>query len=194
MTLARYAILVETAQNPSLREGMAGGAGEVDAWTRDLITRAGSRDPARDHGLLANYVTGLVLHELALPSPDLAPRATHKAFVPASNDVERTIAAVWSELLRTEDVDVNDNLFDLGANSLLVMQANGRLRSALGKPISLVEMFQFPSVASLAAHLGESGEGGNSVAADAGADRAQARREAMLRRRVQASTIRSPKR
>jgi natural product biosynthesis luciferase-like monooxygenase protein len=130
----------------------------------------------------------------ALPSPDLAPRATHKAFVPASNDVERTIAAVWSELLRTEDVDVNDNLFDLGANSLLVMQANGRLRSALGKPISLVEMFQFPSVASLAAHLGESGEGGGSVAADAGADRAQARREAMLRRRVQASTIRSPKR
>lgn len=72
VTLARYAILVETAQNPDLlRAGMAPGAGQVDAWGLDLITRAGSQDPARDLGVLANYVSGLVLHELALPSPDL---------------------------------------------------------------------------------------------------------------------------
>jgi AcrR family transcriptional regulator len=71
VTLARYAILVETAQNPALREGMASGADQVDTWTLDLITRAGSQDPARDLGVLANYVTGLVLHELALPSSDL---------------------------------------------------------------------------------------------------------------------------
>lgn len=71
VTLARYAILVETAQNPALREGMAVGADRVDTWTLDLITRAGSQDAARDLSVLANYVTGLVLHELALPSPDL---------------------------------------------------------------------------------------------------------------------------
>jgi DNA-binding transcriptional regulator YbjK len=71
VTLARYAILVETAQNPDLREGMARGADQVDRWTLDLITRAGSQHPERDLGVLANYVTGLVLHELALPSPDL---------------------------------------------------------------------------------------------------------------------------
>jgi len=71
VTLARYAILVETAQNPGLREGMAAGADQVDTWALDLVTRAGSADPGRDVGVLANYVTGLVLHELALPSPDL---------------------------------------------------------------------------------------------------------------------------
>ena len=71
VTLARYAILVETAQNPSLREGMASGADQVDTWALGLIARAGSRDPERDLGVLANYVTGLVLHELALPSADL---------------------------------------------------------------------------------------------------------------------------
>jgi DNA-binding transcriptional regulator YbjK len=71
VTLARYAILVETAQNPTLRAGMAPGAAQVDAWALELITRAGSSDPQRDLGVLANYVTGLVLHELALPSPDL---------------------------------------------------------------------------------------------------------------------------
>jgi len=71
VTLARYAILVETAQNPALRPGMAAGADQVDTWSLDLVTRAGSLDPQRDLGVLANYVTGLVLHELALPSPDL---------------------------------------------------------------------------------------------------------------------------
>ena len=71
VTLARYAILVETAQNPDLREGMASGADEVDTWALGLITRGGSRAPQRDLQVLANYMTGLVLHELALPSPDL---------------------------------------------------------------------------------------------------------------------------
>ena len=75
VTLARYAILVETAQNPALRPGMAPGADQVDTWALDLITRAGSPDPGRDLGVLANYVTGLVLHELALPSADLDARA-----------------------------------------------------------------------------------------------------------------------
>lgn len=71
VTLARYAILVETAQNPGLRAGMAVGAEQVDTWALALLTRAGSSDPHRDLGVLANYVTGLVLHELALPSTDL---------------------------------------------------------------------------------------------------------------------------
>ena len=81
VTLARYAILVETAQNPDLRGGMASGADRVDTWTLDLVTRAGSRDPQRDMGLLANYVTGLVLHELALPSADLDAAARIRAVI-----------------------------------------------------------------------------------------------------------------
>jgi DNA-binding transcriptional regulator YbjK len=81
VTLARYAILVETAQNPGLREGMAVGADQVDTWTLDLVTRAGSQHPERDLGVLANYVTGLVLHELALPSPDLDAAARIRAVI-----------------------------------------------------------------------------------------------------------------
>lgn len=81
VTLARYAILVETAQNPNLREGMARGADQVDTWALDLITRAGSQEPQRDLGILANYITGLVLHELALPSSDLDAVARIRAVI-----------------------------------------------------------------------------------------------------------------
>ena len=81
VTLARYAILVETAQNTGLRDGMARGADQVDTWALGLITGAGSQHPERDLGVLANYVTGLVLHELALPSPDLDAEARIRALI-----------------------------------------------------------------------------------------------------------------
>ncbi len=122
----------------------------------------------------------------ALPAPSGArtPSASRPAFTPASNETERTISTVLQQLLGLERVGTHDNFFDLGANSLLMMQANSRLRTALGVPLSLVQMFEHPTVASLAAHLvaASRGEVGAATAA-AGQDRAQARRDAMDQRR-----------
>jgi natural product biosynthesis luciferase-like monooxygenase protein len=127
----------------------------------------------------------------ALPAPEASRQGSGEAFTPPSNEIERQIAAVWQELLRLEQVGTHDNFFDLGANSLLMMQANGRLREALGRHISLVDMFQHPTVASLAAHL-DAGEGNGAPAAAAtGQDRAQSRRDAMQRRREQLAGARS---
>lgn len=73
VTLARYALQAAAATTPGSRAGYATGAGEVDAWGVDLLRRAGARDPERDYGIMANYLTGLVFHELGLPSPDFDP-------------------------------------------------------------------------------------------------------------------------
>jgi natural product biosynthesis luciferase-like monooxygenase protein len=127
----------------------------------------------------------------ALPAPEVSRSATSQPFTPAGNELERKIAAVWQEILHVEQVGIHDNFFDLGANSLLIMQANGALRASLGKPVSLVQMFQNPTVASLAAHLGDD-EGGATAAASAGQDRALNRREAMQRRREQVTNARQP--
>jgi natural product biosynthesis luciferase-like monooxygenase protein len=119
----------------------------------------------------------------ALPAPEASSVRREQAFEPPNSDLERAIAATWQELLHLEQVGLHDNFFELGANSLLTMQANGRLRSSLNKSISLVEMFQFPTVASLAKHLiARDGAQAPLPAANAGVDRAQARRDAMLRR------------
>jgi acyl carrier protein len=127
----------------------------------------------------------------ALPAPESSRQGTGQAFIPPSNEIEQKIAAVWQELLRLEQVGTNDNFFDLGANSLLMMQANGRLREALGRHISLVDMFQHPTVASLAAHLGADDSAAPAAAAATGQDRAQSRRDAMQRRREQLAGARN---
>jgi DNA-binding transcriptional regulator YbjK len=73
VTLARYALHAQAANTPTLRAFYATGADEVDTWALDVVRRAGSRHPQRDFGIMANYMTGLVFHELALPTPDFDP-------------------------------------------------------------------------------------------------------------------------
>lgn len=74
-------------------------------------------------------------------------------FAVPQDGLEKTIAAEWSAILRMDKVSRNDNFFELGGNSLLLVQLNGNLISRLGRDISITEMFQYPTVASLASYL-----------------------------------------
>jgi DNA-binding transcriptional regulator YbjK len=73
LTLARYALLVEAAQRPSLRAALTVGGGRARAWFTNWVRAAGSTDPERDAPAIMNYCAGLVLHELANPAPDFDP-------------------------------------------------------------------------------------------------------------------------
>jgi FkbH-like protein len=76
-----------------------------------------------------------------------------RAFVAPQGDLESEIAAEWSSVLRVDQVGRNDNFFELGGNSLLIVQLNGNLIGRLGVDISIAQIFQYPTVASLAAHI-----------------------------------------
>ena len=116
----------------------------------------------------------------ALPPPG-PPGAAPAAYAAPVGPAEETVAAVWREILGLEQVGRNDNVFDLGANSLLVMQASGKLRRRLGRELSLVEMFRFKTVSSLAAHL--DGPPAEDASIRESRDRAAVRAEAMQQRR-----------
>jgi DNA-binding transcriptional regulator YbjK len=73
VTLARYALQVQAATTPALRAFYAVGADQVDTWAIDIVRRAGASHPERDFGIMANYMTGLVFHELGLPTPEFDP-------------------------------------------------------------------------------------------------------------------------
>ncbi|HVU49083.1 MAG TPA: MupA/Atu3671 family FMN-dependent luciferase-like monooxygenase [Polyangia bacterium] len=124
----------------------------------------------------------------ALPAPDHDRREAATAYVAPASELESTIGQVWAQLLGLARVSTQDNLFELGANSLLMVQANGRLKAALGRELSLVEMFRFPSISTLAAHLAAATTAQASPpdrfeAAGDGQSRGRARRDALLRRR-----------
>ncbi|MFF3941725.1 non-ribosomal peptide synthetase [Streptomyces phaeofaciens] len=89
----------------------------------------------------------------ALPAPNTARPDLATAFVPPTTPTEETVAAVWHEALQLDRVGVDDNFFDLGGNSLLVVYAHTLLIEATGRSFPLVDLFEHPSVRSLAAHL-----------------------------------------
>jgi aryl carrier-like protein len=53
-------------------------------------------------------------------------------------------------LLNSQNVGVTENFFDAGGHSLLVIRLQARLRQQFGWEPSLIELFQFPTVASIA--------------------------------------------
>ncbi|HEX6200382.1 MAG TPA: beta-ketoacyl synthase N-terminal-like domain-containing protein, partial [Thermoanaerobaculia bacterium] len=105
----------------------------------------------------------------ALPDPP-AERAAGGAYRAPRSELERRIAEVWARALGVESVGLDDNFFDLGGHSLLLTKVHAELKEELGedlaaqgRALSLIELFQYPTVGSLAAHLA----GGEAEAAEA---------------------------
>ena len=63
------------------------------------------------------------------------------------------IAKIWMELIETDEIDFETNLFEAGAHSLLVPRAQFALSKLAGRNIASVEIFQHPTINSFARHL-----------------------------------------
>ncbi|UOM34327.1 non-ribosomal peptide synthetase [Acuticoccus sp. I52.16.1] len=92
---------------------------------------------------------------LAVPAP--AAPAAPVATGAAGGAVEAAIAAVMAEILEQPSVAPEANFFDLGANSLHLVQLHRRLKAEHGAALALIDMFQNPTVASLAAMMAAGG-------------------------------------
>jgi acyl-coenzyme A synthetase/AMP-(fatty) acid ligase len=89
----------------------------------------------------------------ALPDPDTSRPALSAAGVQPRTRLERTIAAVWQEVLGISQVGVEDNFFDLGGHSLLIMRVYARLRELLPVVLNVIDLFRYPTVGALAAFV-----------------------------------------
>ncbi|WP_447930840.1 MupA/Atu3671 family FMN-dependent luciferase-like monooxygenase [Sphingopyxis fribergensis] len=107
---------------------------------------------------------------------------------PASG-MEAQIHRIWCDLLNLPNVGLRDNFFDIGGHSLLAVQLHRRLSAVSERPVSLTDIFRFPTVATLAAHLSVSAP--EVGAAREGQDRANSRRAALQRRGAARALARS---
>lgn len=89
----------------------------------------------------------------ALPEPEFqkkihAPLSRHYA-----NDTERSLTSIWEEVLGHGRFGPSDSFFDVGGHSLLMARLGSRIEERLGVKVSDIDLFQFPTIRSLAQHL-----------------------------------------
>ncbi|MER7577606.1 amino acid adenylation domain-containing protein [Streptomyces sp. NPDC126514] len=78
--------------------------------------------------------------------------------------LENRLAEVWCGVLGRDRVGRDENFFDLGGNSLLLVTAQTAVNRAFGTDLSVVDLFAHPTVRDLARHLSAAGAGAPAAA------------------------------
>jgi amino acid adenylation domain-containing protein len=101
------------------------------------------------------------LDRKALPPPSYeSPKVAHD-FVRAYTETEKALAAIWTEVLKVEQIGLDDNFFDLGGHSLLAIKTVSRIRDVFEMDLPTQTLFEKPILADLAKVLtGGKGSGG----------------------------------
>ncbi|MEP7209268.1 MAG: amino acid adenylation domain-containing protein, partial [Alphaproteobacteria bacterium] len=112
----------------------------------------------------------------ALPRPVLAARpAGVGPGVDLMNPDQRRVAQIWKDLLNVDHIGLNDNFFDLGGHSLLLVKLHARLKAEFAADLPLVELFQRTTVAAQAERMS------SPVRASDALERARGRAERLAR-------------
>ncbi|MCP4147327.1 MAG: amino acid adenylation domain-containing protein [bacterium] len=84
---------------------------------------------------------------------DLEPQSQSAEFVAPNTEMESQIANIWKEVLNIDKIGVNDNFFDIGGNSLAIIQVNIKLKDTFNRDVPALIMFEYPTISSLINYL-----------------------------------------
>jgi hypothetical protein len=93
------------------------------------------------------------INRRALPTPRFTRTEADESFVAPRTPIERLLAVEWCDVLKLERIGIHDNFFELGGHSLLAAKVVSRVRGSLEIQIGMVDLFQAPTIAGLAALL-----------------------------------------
>lgn len=141
------ATVAEFAMTPE--EGMQAFALAVASGATQLVNSTGDLDARiRQWVTLEVLTTETTAIQASHSRPDLS-----TDYVPASNEYEKRIAAIWQDVLGIDQIGIHDNFFDLGGNSLIGLQIVSRIKKAFDSQISVIVLFEAPTVSALAKYL-----------------------------------------
>ncbi|MGW2515355.1 condensation domain-containing protein, partial [Streptomyces scopuliridis] len=163
-------------QHPSVARAVVaarqdgGGAARLVGYTVVREGHAFAPGELRAHlkGLLPGYMVPSVFMELAslplnangkvdrraLPAPDTAAQAD-TAYIAPRTPGEEVLAGIWQEVLGVERIGAEDDFFELGGNSIQILQINSRIRTAFGVGFSVRAFYDSPTLAGLAVAVEE---------------------------------------
>jgi amino acid adenylation domain-containing protein len=171
---------IETAlaSHPAVRDAVAvaveDGLGNkrLAAWVDSTLAKPPADLDAQLHSLLSaklpDYMIPAVITVLpalprtangkidrkSLPSPAFAGRTRVRTFTAPETPHQRKLAEIWADVLKLERVSINDSIFELGADSLLIFRISARA-SREGLPLQPAQIFQHRTIANLSSALGE---------------------------------------
>jgi acyl carrier protein len=104
-------------------------------------------------GLLAeDYVNGVFAAEMAEIAALRAAAEAAGGVKVTSNEIERKIKDICDSALE-RNIDVNDNLFEIGASSLKLIEIHEQIDRVYPGMVDLTELFDFPTISELSRHL-----------------------------------------
>ena len=119
--------------------------------------------------------------EDALPEPEKGRPDLAVDYAPPENRLQNRIVEIWQEVLQMDEVGIHDNFFDLGGHSYLMFEVHRRLSGSLDSSLSMVRLFQHPTVHALAQFL--SNDDGGPESFEESERRGEDRRASMSRQR-----------
>ncbi|WP_406694423.1 amino acid adenylation domain-containing protein [Singulisphaera sp. Ch08] len=92
----------------------------------------------------------------ALPTPPQQRPDLDRPYVAPRTPLEEFLAGLWRDVLHLDKIGVEDHFFELGGTSIQGAVLINRIQKALDQPVYVIALFDSPTIADLARHLGAS--------------------------------------
>jgi FkbH-like protein/FkbM family methyltransferase len=129
---------------------------------------------------------GLMLRSIENPILDRREPASGGSAGP-ENERQGKLIEIWRKVLRKPRIGINDNFFEAGGSSLKAVQVISQIRKEFDAQLSIVSLFECPTVISLAAKIGALGAQTSVKADETSAFQRGARRKVVQRYRKSGS-------
>jgi amino acid adenylation domain-containing protein len=144
--LAAY--FVPSGSDPSVEELRQFAASQLPQHMIPAFFVAAPSLPLSEHGKV---------DRAALAKLEIAPKEQPAGITAMpSSELERLLVELWQRVLKVSAVGLDDNFFDLGGDSLLLVAVHSQLQKALHAEIPLTDLFEFATIRKLAHHLSHS--------------------------------------
>jgi acyl carrier protein len=90
------------------------------------------------------------IDRMALPSPSSEALAKRRSIVHGRTEIEKGLISIWREVLKFDQISIDDNFFDLGGHSLSGMRVLARIRRDFHIDVPIRSLFDRPTIEGLA--------------------------------------------
>ncbi len=77
------------------------------------------------------------------------PKQQGQEFEVCDSNLATSLLAIWKDVLDSQKVSIRDNFFDIGGNSLTMMEVKKRIYELLGYNVSIMQLFEYPTIEAL---------------------------------------------